>query len=373
MNKRTERSTILAATVVFASAIGLIALTPARPTRALPIFSRRYSTPCQTCHTIPPKLNKTGIAFQVNHFNWPGHNPPANYHEGIGAVPVSGLASSLHAEGQNTHTLTAFQTLELFASDGFKVAPNKTGGYWLDYFAATNNPGQSATDLDGAYVALPITGNHGQGDIVVGQFAPLMYQWDGPGNLTQALPAPFDNGFDNIAFDSSQPGVRYEYFNNRGEISGNGDYVNVGVPFDGHLSLNKYSKVDAPHGVYLHAFRRNGYTTNGALLYTHDGNTYGSLIATRHYGKYFYVLGSAAIGHDVNGEERYLSGQVDAIPYPWLAVSGRYESITGSTSDAYPVFAVTYYPGKQYWLRLTAETVQQKSNRSNTVYAFLQF
>src|ERR1700690_613909 len=39
---------------------------------AVPAFSRKYQTSCQTCHTIFPKLNPFGTAFRLNGYHLPG-------------------------------------------------------------------------------------------------------------------------------------------------------------------------------------------------------------------------------------------------------------------------------------------------------------
>ena len=39
---------------------------------AIPSFSRKYGTSCQTCHTVYPKLNPFGEAFRRNGFRFPG-------------------------------------------------------------------------------------------------------------------------------------------------------------------------------------------------------------------------------------------------------------------------------------------------------------
>lgn len=371
METRQKLRIMIGAATVFMVLIAICAILPPQTSEALPIYSRRYGVTCQTCHLIPPKLNQTGLAFQANHFNWPNNHPPA-YHDGISAAPISGLITNVYAQGQNQETLTAFQTLELFASDGFKVSPGKNGGYWVDYFAATND-NQRASDLDAAFVAVPVAGSHGQWSVVGGQFAPLTYQWDAVGNLTNAAPAPFDNAIDNVNFDSSAPGVRLEYYDNRGKMTANGNYVDVGVPFDGHLTFNKESTWYGNHGVYVHAFKRVKWTTAGFLYYENGSSQFGSLIGTRHVGHYVYLLGAAATGHDSTGDEHYLSGQAEFCPCPWISLTGRYDSITGTTSDAYPTATLTVYPGRIYWLRFSAETVQQKANRSNTIYAYVQF
>lgn len=363
------KKTTLMTLTLFVTTFVFCSLLP-NSANALPIFSRRYNIPCSTCHAGPPKLNKMGWAFLANHYNWPTNTPPA-YHTGLKSVPVSALISSNRFEAQGAPMVTAYQATELFTAGGINFTSEKKGGYWLDYFVLTNN-NTRASDLDGAWVALPVAGNSGEVSVAVGQFSPLEYQWDGVSNVTSSMPAPLDTGTDGVTFDSAQPGIRLEYYDHRHRMTANGNYVNIGIPFDGHLTFNKDSMVDGPHGVYLHAFKRVGFTTGGVLLYTHDNFHYGSFIGTRNIAKNFYLLGVAALSHDPNnGEQKFLSGQVDYTVNPFLTLSGRYESITGANSEAYPVFAVSWYPIRSYWLRLTAESVQLKSNRTNTYGLFI--
>src|SRR5438477_1788673 len=42
---------------------------------AVPAFSRKYHTSCQTCHVIFPKLNPFGEAFRLNGYRLPGETP----------------------------------------------------------------------------------------------------------------------------------------------------------------------------------------------------------------------------------------------------------------------------------------------------------
>ncbi|HEY6007188.1 MAG TPA: hypothetical protein VIU40_02625, partial [Geobacteraceae bacterium] len=54
--------------------VGLILVAGARPAGAVPVFARKYQTPCQTCHVIFPKLNPHGEAFRLNGYRMPaGH------------------------------------------------------------------------------------------------------------------------------------------------------------------------------------------------------------------------------------------------------------------------------------------------------------
>jgi hypothetical protein len=68
---------------LFWLAVGLTLLdTP--PAVAVPAFSRKYQTSCQTCHTIFPKLNPFGQAFRLN-----GYRLPAETEDQIKQKPVS--------------------------------------------------------------------------------------------------------------------------------------------------------------------------------------------------------------------------------------------------------------------------------------------
>jgi hypothetical protein len=41
-------------------------LARASPSEAIPAFSRKYNVRCSMCHTVPPKLNVTGLKFLLN-------------------------------------------------------------------------------------------------------------------------------------------------------------------------------------------------------------------------------------------------------------------------------------------------------------------
>ncbi len=38
---------------------------------AIPVFARKYNTQCNMCHTVPPRLNKFGVAYKENGFELP--------------------------------------------------------------------------------------------------------------------------------------------------------------------------------------------------------------------------------------------------------------------------------------------------------------
>jgi hypothetical protein len=55
-----------------------------RTADAVPVFSRKYHTSCQTCHVVFPKLNPFGEAFRLNGYRMPGETE-----EQVKQVPVS--------------------------------------------------------------------------------------------------------------------------------------------------------------------------------------------------------------------------------------------------------------------------------------------
>lgn len=69
--------------ISFLLVVGLI-LFNAAPASAVPAFSRKYQTSCQTCHTIFPKLNPFGQAFRLN-----GYRMPLETAEQVKQTPVS--------------------------------------------------------------------------------------------------------------------------------------------------------------------------------------------------------------------------------------------------------------------------------------------
>ncbi|MEP6995043.1 MAG: hypothetical protein ABI968_11020 [Acidobacteriota bacterium] len=66
------------------STVAAILLAPSRSANAVPAFSRKYQTSCQTCHAIFPKLNPFGEAFRLN-----GYRMPQETEELIKQKPVS--------------------------------------------------------------------------------------------------------------------------------------------------------------------------------------------------------------------------------------------------------------------------------------------
>jgi hypothetical protein len=348
---------------------------PQRASHALPIYARRYDVSCDTCHSVAPRLNKFGLAFQANHFRWPGGEPPA-HRETLSAIPISALATFSRVDETTFHFTSTnfFDTLDLFASDGFTLSgPERAGGYFIDDTAIIQGGGNG--QLQNAFVSVPIAGSQGQFALTAGQFSPMSYQYDQINRLSQSIPAALGNAADEFSFVEVGPGVRMEYFDHRGQTSPSGNYVSIGVPFEGYLTLNSSSALSSTtHGIYAHAFRRWGDDSIGAFDYTHDGRHLAGLLGTKGIGDKLDLLAGVSSGHDEFGSTDAASIAAEYSFNQQIALSGHIDSTRGDGQprQTYPVATVTVCPFSSQFIRVTGETIQVPGNRSVSVYLFGQ-
>lgn len=369
--KNLTKGPLVAATVVFLLVLVIAGQQSGTPATALPIYARRYDVTCQTCHTVAPRLNQFGMAFQANNFNWPGH-PPTD-REGLSAIPISGIAAaSTVGSPPDGEKRTVDRHLALYASGGFSLAGRPNGGYLVRTLAATSATGARAGDLDSAFAALPVAGKRGQWALLAGQMAPMNYSWDDHNDLTDSMPMAL-NAPSGYSMETPMPGFRLDYFSNRGRRDPSGDYLSVGVPFGGMLALNSGGRWGHPGGAYAQAFRRQGDNTVGVFADGGNGESLAGLLASHELINHLYLWGAASTGHDAAGTLSQVSVQLTATPTPYLGLVARLEGSRGAMDTNYPVLGATYYPGHQQTLRLQAESAQQPGSRVSTVFAFVQF
>lgn len=358
--------------LVAAISLGIVAA----PAQAIPAFSRMYDVPCMTCHTVAPNLNATGRTFQANFFRWAAETAPTRQ-RGILATPVSGIVTA-DVVRNTTRRVTSryqFETLELYAADSFTLNKQRNGGFFIQDVAAIRE-GKSGI-LGNAWVAVPVAGKNGQVAVTAGQFSPMMYQYDPLNSLTNSLPVGLSLGSNGIAFTAATPGVRVDYFDNRGKGTADGTYVSGGVAFGGNLTLNSDSRLYEPRGTFLHGFRRQGKGSVGAFGYASGGRYQIGLLGTFEILPELNLMAAAATARD-EFSGRGLSSKGYSLEANWaikpnLALTGRLESTSGIVKETYPVAAVTYYPFTLSVLRISVETIQQKSNRQIGLYTYLLF
>lgn len=359
-------------TAAFLLLLVIVGQQQGHPSDAVPLFARRYQVSCATCHTVAPRLNRFGMAFQANNFNWPG--VPQNDNQGLSAFPISGIAtfSAVNDAAEGTNA-SDYRNLALYSSDGFSFHGLPNGGYFVRMFAATKTDDARPGDFDSAFAALPVSGRHGQWALLGGQMAPMNYSWDDHNDMTDSMPMALDT-MDGFSLENPMPGFRLDYDSGRGNRTPDGNYLSVGVPFGGLLALNSEGRWGSALGVFAQAFHRHGDNTLGAFGYGGSGESLAGLISSQYLSPNLYLWEAGSLARDPQGDStRNLSVQMTYTPRSDFGVVGRLEAMGGSQDAVYPVFGVTYYPGRQQVLRLAAETVQQPGSRTNTVFAYVQF
>lgn len=381
--------------VLVLTAAGLVIC---KPGHTLPEFARRYGVTCQACHSVPPRLNTFGLAFQANHFNWPGQKKAADNNL-LNRLPISAIATGSYSNNFTADKSdTDFRDLVLFAADELKLGRMKSAGYFVQTIIATRQSGERVGGIFDTFAAVPVAASNGQFALVAGQVTPMLYQYDPLNSLTSSQPAALSLAADGFSMLSPMPSARLEWFDNRQKGTADGNYAAIDAPFGGTLAFNHTSRWDGGHGVALHGFHRKGLTSYGLFGYFRSGNHVESIAATHDVGKEVHLLGAASLGHDATGGSHGLSLQGDYTQSSQLALTGRLDVLkqpagssgggggiggysvvnrgvsSGSNStDVGMAAAVNYYPLKQQFLRLTAELVERRANRSFTLFAHLQY
>lgn len=345
-----------------------------KPAQALPMWAREYKVSCSTCHTVAPTLNSFGEAFLANNFAWPGMK---KNNRGLLAVPVSGLATFEYEKAVSGEEAgPKFAELELFSGDSFRVGKRPTyfGSYFLTALTAHAAGGGRAGDLEQAYATLPVAGQRGQLSLGVGQTFPLMYQFNPLNQHFDSNLLAFDRGARGFSPTGVYPGVRLDYFNNRGKSTRNGDYFSVMVPFDGTLAFNDDARWGDSNGVFLHAFRRWSNFSAGVSGWMNAGDYQVGALATYDIWPTWRFIGS--LYQNQGRDDRGLQASLEANYFfnDSLGLLGRVEGGGGGGSfDGFAVGGVWYPERKYKALRIAVEHRQFSGDRATLVRAIGQF
>lgn len=355
--------------------VGLLFLLRASAS-ALPVYSRQYNVGCQMCHTVAPRLNKFGYAFQANFFNWPTRNgkpkrDPTEY------LPVTTLTTFSYQNDITGRQETAnLRTFELFLSSGFgskETPPGRSGGYYVDVLAGASPDSGTPGELGDAYIALPVAGKRGQLAVLLGQTSAIRYQYNPNNSLTDQIPYALAEGVGDFALASSAPSVRLEYFDNRGKMSADGNYVTLALPFQGHLALTRDNDVHAEDGFFGHYFHRWGYSTLGAMVYHHGSNNLEGFVGTYGLRKNLNLSAFATLAHSPGYNTSHLALEAEYLSSHNLAINGRCELIGGDRSEVATVGAITYYPFRTQYVRVTAEARERRTDRAVNLFFRVQY
>ncbi len=118
---------------------------------AIPVFARKYNTQCNMCHTVPPRLNKFGVAFKENGFELPpgtvlpesevygnqvlsNDEPKAIVGAGLPFMVRTGLQLDLSTSANNVSNrfLGIVPPAVAFIGAGSVETPVAGLGFWID-------------------------------------------------------------------------------------------------------------------------------------------------------------------------------------------------------------------------------------------------
>jgi hypothetical protein len=336
------------------------------PANALPKWTREYGMPCAGCHTVAPRLNQFGRAFQANNFSFPGSQLSVRK----GSLPISGIAL-FQAERNLTErrNVTGFRNLKLFVVDPIHFGGSRSGVYYANPVAVSEDSARRSGSVDDLFLTLPVAGSRGQWTVTAGQWMPMLNQWSGHNLFTRSSPAGLDLGNGEFSFAGHMPGIRVDYFDHRGAGTADGNYMGIGLPFHGHLDLRHGSRIDDGRGLFIHGFRRSGPTSIGGFGFVDGKSRLGGLLWTRDFGADYALWMIGGIGRNELGNTRRASIEADRYFGNRLALTGRLDIISGAGSETASAVAVTVFPFKEAIMRATLEFTQRRGNRSIAILA----
>lgn len=171
-----RRMTSVVSRLVPGTVVAVLLLGAALPASAVPAFSRKYKTSCQTCHVIFPKLNPFGEAFRLNGYHLPGETEEQVKQEPVslgaeayakmwpdmlypstlpGNVPfamnvqLANIYASSHDEAGKTITHNDFQFPQEVALFGAGTL-GKHFSFFAELAFAENPDGSSGTEIEHA-------------------------------------------------------------------------------------------------------------------------------------------------------------------------------------------------------------------------------
>jgi hypothetical protein len=342
----------------------LLFLGLATKSEAIPLYSRRYNTSCTTCHTVAPRLNKYGQAFQANYFNLPKASFTAQK-----AIPVSLFVIGGSEKVQGEKSVTQLHEVELFASDSLALSNGLRGGYFLQGFPVTTAGVRSGT-LENVYAAVPVGGAKGEWGLVVGQTSPMKYQYAPINVLSDAKPVALENTINEFSLAEASPTVRLDYFSNRGSESPDGNYYSIGVPFDGGLSFRGHSKWGKSKGIYAQAFQRQGAKSIGGIGYMKGNASLVSLVGTQFINEKWSANLIGSVGSAKGEKVRNVGLEADYLFGPGLALTSRLEV---GQHKPFAVGTINFLPPKNSHAQLLLETSTNPDEKKTVLVLRLQF
>ncbi len=282
------------------------------PVLATPEFARRYQVNCNTCHTVAPKLNERGMDFWAR-----GYRPdPSLNMEEVDTVALS-VWLSQYQDRRLTKDINNnyFGKVELIAGGTIGDDWN----YFIEWRPLSLETRSDGTlrDRSGRFEDLQFTKKiDDRWSMTIGQYRPL-FQVDAGRKLSQSTNVLYDlslagdksknsriSSLRDFSTNGRSPGISFSYQSIQGELSSDGLFHQITLPFPGEFSipLTTLAQTEAsfafeptPKGVVMETYYRKGLNSIGAHTFIDHNRWLATMVGEYHLDDLYLTAG---IGFD---------------------------------------------------------------------------
>jgi hypothetical protein len=377
---------------VFIAATFILLTIPYQEVLAIPVFSRTYNTPCNTCHVVPSLLNRGGQEFVARRYQFSDASMMRT-----STIPVAAWVSYLGQRQPTRDDMRGFPNrIELIASD----AISSKLSYFVEWRALSLELRGDGTlrDRSGRFEDLFVIAEVAENfSATVGQFR-MLSQVDVSQRLSISEPAVFSTGLRgerastgrltglrSFSPSGRSPAVRVQYQRMLGESRRQSDgwFAVLNVPMSGEFSLplTKEARTEAsfeleavPKGLFVETYLRRGLSSVGIHVFTGSNDRFlAQLVGTTNHADLYL---SAALGVAGAQQTRMSTLMAEALyaPVDWGAVAVRAEHLTGiRRKPSITPYAAVHLPGTSYTVRIAVEQRIQKNNHQTSIETSLIF
>ena len=285
---------------------------------ATPEFSRRYQVNCNTCHTVAPKLNERGMDFWAR-----GYRPDPNLNmEEVDTVALSVWLTQyqdrrLSKDVNNNY----FGKVELIAGGTI----DENWNYFIEWRPVSLETRADGTlrDRSGRFEDLQFSRKIGdRWSMTIGQYRPL-FQVDGGRKLSVSTNVLYDlalagdksknsriSSLRDFSTNGRSPGISFSYQSIQGDLSSDGLFHTVTLPFPGEISIPlttlaqneaSFAFEPTPKGVVMETYYRKGLNSIGAHAFVDHNRWLATMVGEYHVDDLYFTAG---LGFDDRTDDR---------------------------------------------------------------------
>ena len=340
-------------------------------TYGIPYFARKFNVTCNTCHVIPPKLNRTGENFVANGYTLPKLETSHR------TWPFA-LWVTYRGESQTSKDIkkTFPNKVELISGGPIKNTPLSYFFEWRILSLQTKSDG-SLKDRSGRFEDLFLTYSFTNTlSVAVGQYR-LLRQIDDSQKLGLSTPLvigagiagrpaknPRKTSLRKFSPNGRSPTISVLFRSLQGVNPADGWFNIISLPFPGELSvpLSAEARDEAsfefdsdPKGVFFESYYKRELSSIGAHLFVGHDRSLGSIVGRYNRGRWFSMVG-AGFGRVGEKTDRRVTWENEFMPRNYFSIKARIDHQTDVTNGTVFVPSVILrWPGTQWTLLFVVE------------------